>query len=336
MPTHKGFKVWMKCEDEVLKEYDVEPDSTDGNVINCWVTSEAGKQFTIHYESLEAGNYIICAFADGVWVYSRAHNKPNQEMSMLGMKCTDPELGAAIRLFHFAKLSLSDDDSLLDRPFDASGLGTIKIEVYHATVRPLSHRSKPVKEQNTKVFEGPLHETTKKLLEHRVTLGEAISLAPSGRVGKTSPSSWTYREPSNPCMVFAFRYRPHAFLLAQGIVPSLPDEPVAENRIFSGGKRKRESLAQGSSSSTRPDSGLTPLNSGESLKKNKRRSGSLRANTIKRDADEVTLDELRRELDSARKTIAQMQRQVKQEPTLKLEQIATPIMNGEVIDLTVD
>lgn len=40
---HRGYEVWITCEDKVLPEYQPTVEGDDGKMIACYIPSEAGK-----------------------------------------------------------------------------------------------------------------------------------------------------------------------------------------------------------------------------------------------------------------------------------------------------
>ncbi|KAH8113116.1 hypothetical protein DFH11DRAFT_362606 [Phellopilus nigrolimitatus] len=364
MPTHRQMKIWLACETEgdrePLEEFQVEQDPNDERVVNCWVASEAGKRFVVHYKSLSLETeYKIDYLVDGLQLNSLVAKKENPASLCKGVSYEDDVLGHVVRPFSFSTITLSgrqlcssmpyvysfalsglvDDDSLLEQPSNAAELGTISIRVFRVVTWP-SIRPSYVKKVD--VYSGPLHETSKKVCEHRVTLGDAIPQS------APSHSSWEHYDLQNPgpYMIFNFRYRPRSVLQAQGIIPSDPGElhsTIQGQQLHK--KRKRRDEAQVSSSHGRP-------NAGASSSSNRRASSTQENSTpeiivVKNEAmrnqevegdDEATLSALERQLETTQQTIANIRRRkrIKRGSSVKPEQINLSITDDGVIDLTLD
>ncbi|KAJ8586104.1 hypothetical protein M405DRAFT_744160 [Rhizopogon salebrosus TDB-379] len=60
MLTHRGFSAWIVSEGQQIHEYLVAVDKK-ANRVSCWIPSEAGKTFSIHWK--DAGtNVHSCTF----------------------------------------------------------------------------------------------------------------------------------------------------------------------------------------------------------------------------------------------------------------------------------
>ncbi|KAL5480403.1 hypothetical protein ACEPAI_1673 [Sanghuangporus weigelae] len=228
---YRNFKAWIYCENDgkILEEYQAGPDPDDETVYTCWVASEAGKRFTVHWESLvkSDGDNKGVVFVDGVeanfYVNTMASNKGGASS---GVKTATGEP----RPYSFSSVILTDDDIYLgiEQSTNTDELGNITLKIYpvHTFYKPIYHSQRPRhprQRPEVTLYDGAVHENTKKICDHRITLGEAI---PSGHPLSNRPRSrklmWEPRDhrDSVPCVVFRFKYRPRAYLQAQGIIPS--------------------------------------------------------------------------------------------------------------------
>ncbi|KAI0760389.1 hypothetical protein C8Q74DRAFT_1295862 [Fomes fomentarius] len=49
-----GCEVWISCDGQPLPEYSTKIEGDDGKTISCFVPSEAGKNFALHYRNNRA------------------------------------------------------------------------------------------------------------------------------------------------------------------------------------------------------------------------------------------------------------------------------------------
>ncbi|KAL5514063.1 hypothetical protein ACEPAG_2824 [Sanghuangporus baumii] len=228
---YRNFKAWIYCENDgkILEEYQARPDPEDNMVYTCWVASEAGKRFTIQWEGLvkSDGDNRGVVFVDGVEVNSYVNTMASNKGGVSsGVKTATGEL----RPYSFSNVILTDDDKYLEveQSTNTGELGNITLKIYPVRTyyKSIRHRHRlrhPRQRPEITLYDGAIHESTKKICNHRITLGEAITL---GRPLSNRPRSrelvWEPRDrrDSVSCVVFRFKYRPRAFLQAQGIIPS--------------------------------------------------------------------------------------------------------------------
>ncbi|KAL5501034.1 hypothetical protein ACEPAH_9421 [Sanghuangporus vaninii] len=228
---YRNFKAWIYCENDgkILEEYQAGPDPEDNMVYTCWVASEAGKRFTVHWESLvkSDGDNKGVVFVDGVEVNFHVNTMAsNKGGASSGVKTATGEL----RPYSFSNVILTDDDIYLgiEQSTNADELGNITLKIYpvHTYYKPVYYRQRhhhPRQKPEVTLYDGAIHESTKKICDHRITLGEAI---PFGHPWSNGPRSRKLvceprdHKDAAPYVVFRFKYRPRAYLQAQGIIPS--------------------------------------------------------------------------------------------------------------------
>ncbi|RPD61429.1 hypothetical protein L227DRAFT_68849 [Lentinus tigrinus ALCF2SS1-6] len=203
-------EVWIACDGEPLPEYAVTVEGDDGKQTSCFVPSEAGKKFAIHFRNncrkdiLRFGKRL-----DGIR-YGVTSVKPGCTRNYWGVRITP----TSRRPYQFSHLMTTDDDSSLGHD-EHPGLGTIHIQVYRIKRVPISGQAVDPCYTAPKTA-GPVHERSKKVGVHCVSLGEEIQVEP---VGVSRYNESVIDPTEGPVATFIFRYRPLAILQAQGIAP---------------------------------------------------------------------------------------------------------------------
>ncbi|KAI0697500.1 hypothetical protein C8T65DRAFT_662092 [Cerioporus squamosus] len=205
-------EVWIACDGKPLPEYAVALEGDGGKQTACFIPSEAGKKFVIHFRNNSRKD--ILSFAKRLDGTSDGSNwyPPGESGECWGTRVTP----TTRRSYQFSHLTTTDDDSSLDQNGN-SELGTIRIQVYRVKRVP---RTQPVGPACNAAYNpvGPVHERSKKAGVHCISLGEESQIKPKLRhrkIIKINPHE-------GPVATFIFRYRPLALLQAQEIVP-LPD-----------------------------------------------------------------------------------------------------------------
>ncbi|KLO12082.1 hypothetical protein SCHPADRAFT_998378 [Schizopora paradoxa] len=235
MPGLPPFAVKIVVDDGTLEEYEV---TRKDNAYSCWVASEEGKNFSIQLD-VEATNqpYSCDVFMDGTFVKSCSCRPSLKFRSHKIRGCTIDS--STVRLFAFSRVSLTDDDAIASADQQLPKLGTIEAKIYRTRILGRVDR----------VFGQPaisngsvIHERSKKMSMHNVTLQGEIQTAPKKKVTRSQ------RLDKEPCASFLFTYRPKDFLVAQGIIPSsmagdnsCDDEPGPSHSASQPTKKRRRS-----------------------------------------------------------------------------------------------
>ncbi|KAF5349802.1 hypothetical protein D9758_010205 [Tetrapyrgos nigripes] len=196
------FSSWITIGGVPLQEYDI---TTKGLETTCWIPSEAGKSFAVHYESKRQLPTGIEIFLDGKRGRSKNLRKAWKD-SVDGILTSS----TSIKPFLFSRLDLTDDDAFLSASYQQ--IGEIKVEFWD--VLEVRGRSEF---KNSRFSEpGKVHERSKKAIGHQISLAEEQSC-----VLQTFSSS----KRITLLATMIFRYRPLDVLQANGIAP--PPERVA-------------------------------------------------------------------------------------------------------------
>jgi len=125
-----------------------------------------------------------------------------------------------LNLFAFSQVSLTDDETIASPDQNLSVLGSIELCVYRVELTKSAVQSvtKPMG-----VIESAIHERSKKMSMHRVTLQGTEEF-------KTPCTFYNSKLLENvPHARFIFKYRPKEFLRAQGMVPEVNTDDGASN-----------------------------------------------------------------------------------------------------------
>ncbi|KAI0327537.1 hypothetical protein GY45DRAFT_1308407 [Cubamyces sp. BRFM 1775] len=214
---HRGYDIWIADEEgRRMPEYKMEAEGSSGKTVACYIPSESGKRFDIHWKDYNGLHTArIRMVVDGALIVGNIC-RPNDKGHRHGVRTETADI---YHPFHFAALRTTDDDSALldNHAQNLEKLGTIEVSVTRvhpdlpqAAFRPQAYRGV-----------GAVHERSKKLGAHCVTLGEGIKVGKNRARFHSTPLD--PRE--GPFATFIFRYRPTALLQAQGIMP--PPAPEA-------------------------------------------------------------------------------------------------------------
>ncbi|KAH9899204.1 hypothetical protein C8Q73DRAFT_724150 [Cubamyces lactineus] len=227
---YRGYDVWITDDnDQRMPEYKMEAEGNSGKAVACYIPSESGKRFVIHwkdYNGLHTASVRVNI--DGALRCSNIC-RPNENGRRAAIRTVSAD---TYHPFQFADLRTTDDDSAL-LANDAKAVEKIGgIEVDITRVHPHVPRA-AFRPQTCRVI-GVVHERSKKLGVHRVTLGEGIKIK--------KPPVWSKSVPldprEGPFVSFIFRYRPAALLQAQGIMPPPAPEPTHFWRAYEGSSNK--------------------------------------------------------------------------------------------------
>ncbi|KZP09222.1 hypothetical protein FIBSPDRAFT_1051943 [Athelia psychrophila] len=208
----RGFEAWISSGNDEIPCYGIE-NREDGKEVTCWVASEEGKEFTVHWTRpvhLSQGYMGARLEVDGTTtsgIVMREGEAPSTIYSSKGFVTST----TTIRPYLFGSMNLTDDDAFLDivpsTRLGSIGLTLWRTEGYVAEFRPL-----------TAPQEHKVHERTKIATSHRVKLGaEMKSLG-------VSETILMRRLDQQPVVAFTFKYRPLDVLQAYGILPIQVDK----------------------------------------------------------------------------------------------------------------
>ncbi|EIW53412.1 uncharacterized protein TRAVEDRAFT_60876 [Trametes versicolor FP-101664 SS1] len=207
----EGFTAHLCCDGVELETYDVQKE--DAKTVTCWISSEEGKTFTLHWgEEAAATTAKIDGYVDGRHVCSSAFYDQAEG------RCKSLYTAGQERPFVFSPLILTDD-ILVSSKVDEE-LGSIRITM----TRAQSFLITDVPHPGYKVAEiGAVHEKSKKAGVHAVSFGEVKA----AEVVKSCTAVGLEKE---PFAIFKFRYRPLELLRANGIVPLPPQDKKGKKR----------------------------------------------------------------------------------------------------------
>ncbi|CDO74584.1 hypothetical protein BN946_scf184583.g11 [Trametes cinnabarina] len=200
---HCGYDIWIGDSDgRRLPEYNMQIEGDDGKTAACYIPSESGKRFVIHWKDYNMAHHTdlkICV--DGV-LNVRNVFRPGSGGSRVGVRTQSAD---SYNAFQFADLRTTAGPSFAEK------VGTIEVRV----VRVHSHSESVPFRRHHAAGVGAVHERSKKLGAHCVA------------VKPLDPHE-------GPFATFVFRYRPAALLQAQGIIPPPGPERVALEDEISG------------------------------------------------------------------------------------------------------
>ncbi|KAJ7121338.1 hypothetical protein C8R43DRAFT_1033888 [Mycena crocata] len=202
----KDFSAWISIDGTETPEYDIEM-SEDKKTVTCWIASELGKTFSIH------------------WRNSSYHHDTSGIVKMDGNSCggqiiygrTLPRSavksgvtvahGSSIKPFMFSSLTLTDDDTYLGGS-SHQDLGVIELVIYPVKVS----NSRGATSTGKDLSALKVHERSKKAVTQQITLAQPKKLE--------VPFVFVSAPRSGPDLAkFLFKYRPLDILRANGIAP---------------------------------------------------------------------------------------------------------------------
>ncbi|KAL4253146.1 hypothetical protein ABKN59_004149 [Abortiporus biennis] len=218
MITHRGFSAWISSEGRNLPTFEPNVDTTE-NKISCWVPSEEGKAFTVHWQ--DHGGGIDTA----AYIYLDGYIVPGQFLygDGRGERSAVRVENGKERPFTFAKPEVVQPQL---RKVSGKGntrkgeTGIIMLKIKQVK-RTRSHEpNKPHAPPNT-IATG-----------RRSRTEPCIGFGPARTARPQKKSSW-YFEPydsNNPgdYVTFVFRYRSPDFLIDQGIASESELEELVE------------------------------------------------------------------------------------------------------------
>ncbi|KAJ7646756.1 hypothetical protein FB45DRAFT_1019058 [Roridomyces roridus] len=171
------FSAWITVDGVETPEYHVET-STDNKVVACWIASETGKKFSIHWK-----NFAYAADAkgdieiDGTSLSGRFLY--GKKLPACATKDGVRE-GEMVRPFVFSSLATTDDDDYLHHS-SSEKLGTIELSIYPIEVLPSTGN---VKRKRAQALDNiTVHERSKKAasVTQQIALVSKIQIDPETR-----------------------------------------------------------------------------------------------------------------------------------------------------------
>ncbi|KAF5349923.1 hypothetical protein D9756_009187 [Leucocoprinus leucothites] len=203
MLTLDGMSISIRVDGVDIPEFTVERD-LERKRVSCWVPSQVDKEFEVVVNSgtRARGPWAADVVADG----ARAYNP----IFLMDQSCNVgyyQKSATVKRPFAFSKLELVDDDALLNSS-QGTRIGEIEISCY--TVEVTNSYYKP--EYNTSfVDNSKVHEKSKKGLSEHVGFKKEV---------QGNPCKFYNARNLEYIGTFVFRYRPLAYLQAQGLAPA--------------------------------------------------------------------------------------------------------------------
>ncbi|KAF8972252.1 hypothetical protein BDZ97DRAFT_1018589 [Flammula alnicola] len=215
-----NFFAWITVDDREQAEYGVEY-SDDLLHASCWIASEEGKNFVIHWrDTVRPNDSIGRTLVDGVrcgvsqGISRRGYRTDPRDERDTAHQGGVPTSSTNDKLFVFSKLDLTDDDVYLNKPVSEK-LGEITLEVSYVQKGDREKLRLEPFQTKTKV-----HERTIKLAQHHTRLGESVK-------GERKPTH-AVKSTGKP-RVFSFKYRPLEILKAKGLAPQGRKEGAQSN-----------------------------------------------------------------------------------------------------------
>ncbi|KAM5537623.1 hypothetical protein V8D89_008701 [Ganoderma adspersum] len=313
---HKGYEVWITCEEEKLPEYGATLEGNDEKTSACFIPSESGKSFVINIRNDMQDCTMLTFKVDGKPLSHGMLCKPGQSGSKKGVRTSlDVE-----QPFQFANLQTTDDDDLLNRLSNQADVGSIEVGV----TRVYEEGRAVAVTIDTFSGVGAVHERSKKAGAHSVGLGAGSAVQPFTQM-------WIHdriNRAEGKVATFVFRYRPRDLLQAQGIMPlDRPKSTEVETSTMKKEKKRAGSLQQRDAKRRRGESTSA---SGSGTQSAKRDLGAVE---VLSDDDE-DYDALKSELRKLQSKLDKATR--KKFGDVKQEQDIVVGSNGDVIDLTLD
>jgi len=203
MLEHRKVAARIICDGQDLEEFAMKVE--DEKTTSCYISSDAGKTFSIVMKNESDSLVLGSCFVDGKDA-GGLYIDPGEEETSIGYP-VDEE---TVQPYVFVPLVVTDDESVAN-PRDPvlRDLGTIEVRIHRVT------KGAPFQVPREELSVTVVHERSKKAGTHRVSFAEPVSTA---RAPFITPN---YIDPiDSPYALFRFRYRPRDLLKAQGIINS--------------------------------------------------------------------------------------------------------------------
>ncbi|TFY66258.1 hypothetical protein EVG20_g4832 [Dentipellis fragilis] len=208
---HRDFAVHISCDGKEIPHYRSE--TLSEKQISCWIPSEVGKEFAVHYEQPKKEfGYGVKVYCDGRLMRGKS-GWSGMKGSIKGVR-TSPH---TISAFMFSNVKTHDDDSHVDisNDVDVTHIGVIEVRIFRAELERRKHSSVCVR---TVKDLGSVSELSKKGGLHQVSLGKAC-VDTSKKEIQTDMRYCCIDPEDKPYASFLFHHRPAALLQAMGVMP---------------------------------------------------------------------------------------------------------------------
>ncbi|EJF65858.1 hypothetical protein DICSQDRAFT_151905 [Dichomitus squalens LYAD-421 SS1] len=157
----KGYTAHICCDGKELEQYDVQQE--DERTVTCWIPSEAGKAFSVHWGDPSSTTMQVIVSVDGRVVLRRG-----QEGKRTGVFSKLTDRPGRIRAVEFSHLVLTDDETVAS----ASSTSLQKLGVIEVEMRKVKSFCEGEDYYSVgEVLEiGPVHEKSKKAGAHAGSL----------------------------------------------------------------------------------------------------------------------------------------------------------------------
>ncbi|KAF5360489.1 hypothetical protein D9756_004523 [Leucocoprinus leucothites] len=311
MPTHNGVSITINVDGRPLSEYQLQVDEATKEV-TCWIPSYTGKEFSIIIHNTTQNVQMKASVKmDGQNTNIRRVGPRRREVVE---RCRPSP--TTYRTFVFSPGQPVDDDELSPEALNVAGVGVIQVSVYEGLLVQIPNLTTAGDYRKIKIPD-------KRMIPERGKKGieECVSLGPtqSRPIERQRMRLDSFQSRGRRAKI-TFRYRPLAFLQAQGIA-SL--DPVRQEDL-NASSRKRKRIEDNS----RPVAGSSKASKISARQETTKEVVEL---DISEEEDVEKLRALRAMIDKALAkkdpSAAQVKKEVKQEPR--------PLfLKGEVIDLT--
>ncbi|KIY72137.1 hypothetical protein CYLTODRAFT_418120, partial [Cylindrobasidium torrendii FP15055 ss-10] len=193
------LSAWITINGQKCEEFDTKI-SEDGEHATCWIPSQAGKEFVVHFADSPQTPTDYTLKLDGSKCGGKVCRMPDglRHQYAVDGKAVGP---TTIRPFSFAAIRQSDDDELLLNSIE--GVGEIILNVCRATFTEGRPPKPPPAERM-------FHERLKKGIDHQTSYGAPILSA--------RKTFWRPHHIGTP-RTLTFKYRPLDVLRANGVAP---------------------------------------------------------------------------------------------------------------------
>ncbi|KZO89890.1 hypothetical protein CALVIDRAFT_543164 [Calocera viscosa TUFC12733] len=217
MPRLGDYEIWVEVDGVRLAEYAIE--SRAGNVdMRCWIPSEEGKNFIIHYKQHGEGRTCFWKLdVDGRKCGGSITQPRHRHTYETGVSISSSEE----QFFQFGRITLTENDQIaLQDEALIKQLGTLQIVIQDGTT--LRVRNTVPRGKRALLKQKPVHEQSKKAAGHCVVGGAIVQRA---------PTYYSFKCFGRKRKTFVFQYGPKELLQAKGIMPPPPRAIEAEELV---------------------------------------------------------------------------------------------------------
>ncbi|KAE9383149.1 hypothetical protein BT96DRAFT_102887 [Gymnopus androsaceus JB14] len=212
---------WLVINGQYAEEFNIEQSDVDGvPQITCWVASQVGKNFQVHYRDQTRRTFRATVSIDGNKCGGRILRNGKISGHLDGISTSSTTL----RPFVFSSLSFTEEEDLSTMG-SLSNVGQIEVAIAYVVILgndALRPYQVPAEQK--------VNEKAKKGIDHQTRFGDTVQqdvmrAVKTRRIGKD-------------VVRFCFRYRPLEVLRAHGIAPPAPI-PVASTSTSSSQRTKK-------------------------------------------------------------------------------------------------